>query len=198
MHHPVQRLVGATRVTGSTFAPSPRYGLTRPSCGSSSTALHARRGLGVILDWVPAHFPRDEVSRSPRFDGHGPVRARGPAAAAPHPELGPASSSTTGPPRGAQLPDLETRCFWSGAEYPRRRNPRRLPVASMLYLDYSRQGGGVGPQSVRGARGPSTAVAFLKELNEVIYARGPPGSFFRGRGVGPRLRRLACSQTHVP
>ena len=48
--------------------------------------LH-QRGLGVIVDWVPAHFPRDEGALA-RFDGSAALRARRPAAGPQHPDWG--------------------------------------------------------------------------------------------------------------
>jgi 1,4-alpha-glucan branching enzyme len=128
-------------------------------------ALH-QRGIGVILDWVPAHFPRDEWALA-RFDG---------TALYEHED----------PRRGAQ-PDWGTLVFnlsrnevrnflLANALYWLREyhadGLRVDAVASMLYLDYSRRPGEWVP-NVLGGRENLEAVSFLRELNEVVHGREP-------------------------
>ena len=128
-------------------------------------ALH-RHGIGVILDWVPAHFPRDEWALA-RFDG---------TALYEHDD----------PRRGAH-PDWGTLIFNFGRHEVRNfllanalywlrefhaDGLRVDAVASMLYLDYSRKAGEWVPNAY-GGRENLDAVAFLRELNEVLHDREP-------------------------
>jgi 1,4-alpha-glucan branching enzyme len=151
------------QVTGY-FAPTPRYGSPDDLRGFIDR-MHAR-GVGVILDWVPAHFPRDEFALA-RFDG---------SALYEHAD-----------PRRGEHPDWGTLVFNFG-----RREVRNFlisnalfwlrdyhvdgirvdAVASMLYLDYSRRPGEWVPNEF-GGREDLEAVEFLKELNEVLYGHEP-------------------------
>ena len=123
-------------------------------------------GLGVILDWVPAHFPRDAFALA-RFDG---------TALYEHAD-----------PRRGSHPDWGTLVFNFGRHEVRNflisnalfwlreyhvDGIRVDAVASMLYLDYSRRAGEWVPNQF-GGREDLDAVSFLKELNEVIYGREP-------------------------
>ncbi|WP_282780570.1 1,4-alpha-glucan branching protein GlgB [Nocardia sp. CC201C] len=127
--------------------------------------LH-RKGIGVILDWVPAHFPRDEWALA-RFDG---------TALYEHPD----------PRRGEQL-DWGTYVFDFGRNEVRNflvANARYWieefhidglrvdAVASMLYLDYSRPEGGWEPNA-HGGRENLEAVAFLQEMNATVHGHHP-------------------------
>ncbi len=127
--------------------------------------LH-QAGIGVIVDWVPAHFPKDEFALA-RFDGT-------PLYEDPNPSRG-------------EHPDWGTYVFDFG-----RREVRNFlvanalywleefhvdglrvdAVASMLYLDYSREPGQWSP-NVHGGRENLEAVQFLQELNGTVGKRVP-------------------------
>jgi 1,4-alpha-glucan branching enzyme len=127
--------------------------------------LHAH-GVGVILDWVPAHFPRDDWALA-RFDGTALYEHDDPRRGA-HPEWGTLIFN---------LSRHEVRNFLlANALYWLREfhadGLRVDAVASMLYLDYSREQGDWVPNE-HGGRENLEAVAFLRELNEVVHAREP-------------------------
>jgi 1,4-alpha-glucan branching enzyme len=162
MAHPFSGSWGY-QVTGY-YAPTPRYG-SPDDLRAFIDKLHAR-GIGVILDWVPAHFPRDEFALA-RFDG---------TALYEHAD-----------PRRGEHPDWGTLVFNFGRYEVRNflisnalfwlreyhvDGIRVDAVASMLYLDYSRRAGEWVPNQF-GGREDLDAVAFLKELNEVMYAHEP-------------------------
>jgi 1,4-alpha-glucan branching enzyme len=127
--------------------------------------LH-QAGVGVIVDWVPAHFPKDSFALA-RFDGT-------PLYEDPDPSRG-------------EHPDWGTYVFNFG-----RREVRNFlvanalywleefhvdglrvdAVASMLYLDYSREPGEWTP-NVHGGRENLEAVQFLQEMNATVYKRVP-------------------------
>ncbi|WP_443041432.1 1,4-alpha-glucan branching enzyme [Streptomyces sp. B21-083] len=128
-------------------------------------ALH-RAGVGVLLDWVPAHFPKDEWALA-RFDG-GPLYEPGDARRAEHPDWGTYEFD---------LGRTEVRNFlvanavyW--CEEFHLDGLRVDAVASMLYLDYSRDSGQWTP-NVHGGREDLDAVAFLQEMNATLYRRVP-------------------------
>jgi 1,4-alpha-glucan branching enzyme len=162
MEHPFAGSWGY-QVTGF-YAPTPRFG-SPDDFRALVDALH-RQGIGVILDWVPAHFPRDEWALA-RFDGT-------------------ALYEHADPKRGAH-PDWGTLVFNLGRNEVRNflvasalywlvechaDGLRVDAVASMLYLDYSRREGEWIPNAY-GGREDLDAIGFLRELNEVVHAREP-------------------------
>jgi 1,4-alpha-glucan branching enzyme len=126
-------------------------------------SLH-RAGIGVIMDWVPAHFPKDDWALA-SFDG-GPMYE--------HPWRG------EHPDWGTLEFDLGRRevrnflvanaVYW--CEEFHIDGLRVDAVASMLYLDYSRSEGEWAP-NVHGGREDLDAVAFLQEMNATVYRRCP-------------------------
>ena len=128
-------------------------------------ALH-RRGIGVILDWVPAHFPRDEWALA-RFDGTSLYEHEDPRRGA-HPDWGTLVFNLS---RNEVRNFLLANALYWIREY-HADGLRVDAVASMLYLDYSRRPGEWVP-NVYGGRENLEAVAFLKELNEVVHGREP-------------------------
>ncbi|HEY0188052.1 MAG TPA: 1,4-alpha-glucan branching protein GlgB [Cellulomonas sp.] len=148
----------------SYYAPTSRFG--HPDDFRFLVDTLHRAGIGVLLDWVPAHFPKDEWALA-RFDGT-PLYE--------HPD----------PQRGEQ-PDWGTYVFNFGR--PEVRNflvanatywleefhadgLRVDAVASMLYLDYSRPPGQWQPNA-NGGRENLEAIAFLQEANATAYRRTP-------------------------
>src|ERR1019366_8779507 len=141
--------------------------------------LH-QAGIGVILDWVPAHFPRDDWALA-RFDGT-PLYE--------HPD-----------PQRGEHPDWGTYIFNYGRSEVRNflvanalywleefhvDGLRVDAVASMLYLDYSRKDGEWTPNQF-GGRENTDAVSFLQEVNATCYRRGPRGMMI-AEGATPRAR----------
>ncbi|HWG56703.1 MAG TPA: 1,4-alpha-glucan branching protein GlgB [Gaiellaceae bacterium] len=162
MHHPFSGSWGY-QVTGF-YAPVSTMG-TPDEFRAFVDRMHGA-GIGVILDWVPAHFPRDEFALV-RFDGTSLYEHEDPRRGA-HPDWGTLVFN---------LGRNEVRNFLlANALYWLREfhadGLRVDAVASMLYLDYSRKEGEWVPNAF-GGREDLEAVAFLKELNEVIHDREP-------------------------
>ena len=148
----------------SYYAPTARFG-DPDGFRHLVDRLH-QAGIGVIVDWVPAHFPKDEFALA-RFDGT-------PLYEDPNPSRG-------------EHPDWGTFIFNFG-----RREVRNFlvanalywleefhvdglrvdAVASMLYLDYSREPGQWTP-NVHGGRENLEAVQFLQEMNGTVGKRVP-------------------------
>jgi 1,4-alpha-glucan branching enzyme len=127
--------------------------------------LH-RNGIGVILDWVPAHFPRDEWALA-RFDGTALYEHDDPRLGA-HPDWGTLIFNLSRHEVRNFL--LANALYWVREFHAD--GLRVDAVASMLYLDYSRKAGEWLPNA-QGGRENLDAVAFLRELNEVLHDREP-------------------------
>ena len=123
-------------------------------------ALH-RAGLGVIVDWVPAHFPRDEFALA-NFDGTALYEHSGPMGS--HPDWGTLVFNLGRHEVRNFL--MANALFWIDQFHV---DALRVDaVASMLYLDYSRKAGEWVPNEFGGNENLE-AVSFLKELNETIF-----------------------------
>ena len=162
MEHPFYGSWGY-QVTGY-FAPTARYG-TPQDLMHLVSELH-RRGIGVILDWVPSHFPSDEHGLA-YFDGTHLYEHADPRQGY-HPEW---NSSIFNYGRA------EVRGFLGGSAHywldVFRADALRVDaVASMLYLDYGRRAGEWIPNRFGGHENLD-AVEFLKHLNAEIYREHP-------------------------
>ena len=162
MAHPFSGSWGY-QVTGY-FAPTPRYG--EPDDFRAFVDRLHQHGLGVILDWVPAHFPRDDFALA-RFDGTALYEHADPRRGA-HPDWGTLVFNYGRNEVRNFL--LANALFWL-REY-HADGIRVDAVASMLYLDYSREEGQWVPNEF-GGNEDLDAVAFLKEYNEVVHAQEP-------------------------
>jgi 1,4-alpha-glucan branching enzyme len=146
------------------YAPSARFG-DPDDLRFLIDALH-QAGIGVIVDWVPAHFPKDEFSLG-RFDGT-------PLYEHPDPRRGEHTEW------GTYIFDFGRRevrnflvanaLYW--LEHYHVDALRVDAVASMLYLDYSREHGQWAPNQY-GGRENLEAVAFLQETNATCFKRVP-------------------------
>jgi 1,4-alpha-glucan branching enzyme len=125
-----------------------------------------RVGLGVILDWTPAHFPRDTFGLA-EFDGTHLYEHSDPRQGS-HPDWG---TLVYNYGRNEVVNYLISNAlFWLDKFHID--GLRVDAVASMLYLDYSRKEGEWVPNEF-GGRENLHAIAFLKRLNEVAYERFP-------------------------
>ena len=123
-------------------------------------------GIGVIMDWVPAHFPKDAFALG-RFDGtplyEDPDPTRG-----EHPDWG--TYIFNFGRREVRNFLVADACFWLD-EY-HMDGLRVDAVSSMLYLDYSRQPGQWHPNKF-GGRENLEAIDFIKEANATAYKNNP-------------------------
>ncbi|MFT4220031.1 MAG: 1,4-alpha-glucan branching protein GlgB [Microbacterium sp.] len=151
------------QVTGY-YAPTSRFG-TPDDLRYLIDRMH-QAGIGVIMDWVPGHFPKDAFALA-RFDGQ---------ALYEHPD-----------PRRGEHKDWGTYIFDYGRKEVRNflvanalywfeefhvDGLRVDAVASMLYLDYSRREGEWEP-NIHGGRENLEAIGFLQETNATAYKRYP-------------------------
>jgi 1,4-alpha-glucan branching enzyme len=162
MHHPFSGSWGY-QVTGY-YAPLSTLG-SPDDFQYFVDKLH-RNGIGVILDWVPAHFPRDDWALA-RFDGTALYEHADPRRGA-HPDWGTLVFNLGRTEVRNFL--LANSLFWL-REY-HADGIRVDAVASMLYLDYSRKEGEWVPNQF-GGREDLDAVSFLKEFNELAHRREP-------------------------
>ncbi|WSR04199.1 1,4-alpha-glucan branching enzyme [Streptomyces sp. NBC_01210] len=151
------------QVTGF-YAPTSRMG-TPDDFRFLIDALH-RAGIGVLVDWVPAHFPKDDWALA-AFDGRTLYEHEDPARAA-HPDWGTLEFDYGRKEVRNFL--VANATYW--CEEFHIDGLRVDAVASMLYLDYSREQGEWSP-NVHGGRENLDAVAFLQEMNATVYRRCP-------------------------
>ena len=162
MEHPFYGSWGY-QVTGY-FSPTARYG-TPQDFMRLVDGLH-KEGIGVVLDWVPSHFPSDAYGLA-FFDGTHLYEYSDPNKRI-HPDW---NSYVFDYSKGEVRSFLSSSAFfWLDVYHAD--GLRVDGVASMLYLDYSRQGGDW-TRNARGGRENLEAVSFLQDLNRQIYRSFP-------------------------
>jgi 1,4-alpha-glucan branching enzyme len=146
------------------FAPTARYG-TPQDLMHLIDVLH-RRGIGVILDWVPSHFPDDPHGLA-WFDGTHLYEHADPRKGF-HPEWKSLIFNYDRHEVRAFL--MSSALFWLDKYHID--GLRVDAVASMLYLDYARKAGEWLP-NIHGGKENLGAIAFLRQLNEAVYREHP-------------------------
>jgi 1,4-alpha-glucan branching enzyme len=148
----------------SYYAPTARYG-TPDDLRAFVDILH-NAGIGVLMDWVPAHFPRDSWALA-QFDGS-PLYEHADPRRGAHPDWGTLVFDFGRPEVRNFL--VANALYWLHEFHVD--GLRVDAVASMLYLDYSRKEGEWAPNAY-GGRENLDAVAFLQELNATVYKHHP-------------------------
>jgi 1,4-alpha-glucan branching enzyme len=151
------------QITGY-FAPTARYGAPDDFRYFVDRAHQA--GLGVILDWVPGHFPKDEHGLG-YFDGT-PLYEPEDWRRSQHRDWGTLAFNFERPEVRAFL--LSNALFWLDCYHID--GLRVDAVSSMLYLDYSRREGDWLPNKF-GGRENLEAIAFLRQFNDLVHSRFP-------------------------
>ena len=146
------------------YAPTARFG--DPSGFARFVDRAHQAGVGVILDWVPAHFPTDEHGLA-RFDGTALYEHADPRQGY-HPDWNTAIYNFGRREVSSFL--LNNALFW--LERYHLDGLRVDAVASMLYLDYSRKEGEWIPNQY-GGRENLEAIAFLQRMNHETYGQNP-------------------------
>ena len=165
------------------YAPTGRYG-TPQDLMYLIDVLH-QHGIGVILDWVPSHFPTDEFGLA-YFDGTH-LYEHADARQGFHPDWNSYIFNYGRHEVRSFL--LSNALFW--LDYYHADGLRVDAVASMLYLDYSRQPGEWIPNA-HGGRENLEAIDFLRSFNETVYREYPDTQTFAEESTAwPQVSRPA-------